>query len=616
MVFIKDVSANADSGTATRWGGNDINVLDDYFDNVDISPKVAKINTRTYFRDDKFEWRNPGDTFSYIVSTGAITANRVVSLPVVSQDVTWAFMNIDNFFNALQTIRMNTEGNSNHDMFTLYRDTSTGGKTWELNFDAMDSGSAQSPYAAIRAKIITNTAGLEDGELQLRTTNGGTEASRVVIHTEGTVDMNSISSAGDNLTLNRATNSGGSVVRINFEMQDSGAANQVYGRINAEIIDNTAASEDGKLEFSTVGAGTLAETMILSNFGQLNIMSNNGEDTPLKMYKNSSSGSIKFFWDANDSAANTETYGVISAVIDDATNGSEDSHWTFETKAAGSFYTTLTFSSVAFTYKATAANLFNIFRDAATNGNGIELHFDAKDNAGNQTNYSMVVSETEDVVDGSEDGHLELWNTRAASVVENAEMLNNGVFKIGRDASNLRNVPSIQFQSGTTSSFNTTTAEQNLVSTTIKGSIMNSNGSLRCRISGNLLQNTVTATDWTLRIKFGGTTIYQDLVLSAYATQSANRMPYVLEFYIFNKNATNSQGMAGNWQLNDNGAPTTGTGDITDDEQQGNATLQLATDPAKDTTADQTLAVTMQMSNSNASIETRVEHVIVEIYPS
>jgi len=43
------------------------------------------------FRDDNLSIRNPANTFSYILSTGAILANRIISLPVLIGDDTFAF---------------------------------------------------------------------------------------------------------------------------------------------------------------------------------------------------------------------------------------------------------------------------------------------------------------------------------------------------------------------------------------------------------------------------------------------------------------------------------------------------------------------------------------------
>jgi hypothetical protein len=83
MVFIKSV-VNADAGTADKVGGNDWDILDSYFDDTDITPKIAKINTITKFRSSKFYQQNPANTFSYITVGSAITANRNVTEPLLT----------------------------------------------------------------------------------------------------------------------------------------------------------------------------------------------------------------------------------------------------------------------------------------------------------------------------------------------------------------------------------------------------------------------------------------------------------------------------------------------------------------------------------------------------
>jgi hypothetical protein len=93
MVFIKDVAGNLDPGDATHWGGNDINVIDDYFDNVDISPKAPRINTITRFRDQKFYLLDSDASHAYIFQTGNLTADRKIILPVLTADDTPLFVN-------------------------------------------------------------------------------------------------------------------------------------------------------------------------------------------------------------------------------------------------------------------------------------------------------------------------------------------------------------------------------------------------------------------------------------------------------------------------------------------------------------------------------------------
>ena len=116
-----------------------------------------------------------------LAQTG-LTAQRTFTFKDATYQV--AGVNLDNVFSSVQTIS-SSAGGTNTDSLTLYKPVNTVNNTWELNFDANDSGSAQSPYAAIRTEIITNTAGSEDGQITLRTTNAGTEQSSLTVTSSG-----------------------------------------------------------------------------------------------------------------------------------------------------------------------------------------------------------------------------------------------------------------------------------------------------------------------------------------------------------------------------------------------------------------------------------------------
>ena len=55
--------------------------LDDYHDDIDITPKIAKINTETRIRSGIKKLMNPANTFGYSEVAGAITADRNVNEP-------------------------------------------------------------------------------------------------------------------------------------------------------------------------------------------------------------------------------------------------------------------------------------------------------------------------------------------------------------------------------------------------------------------------------------------------------------------------------------------------------------------------------------------------------
>ena len=171
-------------------------------------------------------------------------------------------------------------------------------------------------------------------------------------------------------------------------------------------------------------------------------------------------------------------------------------------------------------------------------------------------------------------------------------------------------------QSGATVDINTTSAETDLLNYTVVGSDMCPNGSAVFLISGYLLQNQATGTTYTFAVKFGGTTMWADV--SPTIAQSATKIPFRIQGEVFNKNATNAQGLSGFIRVNDTTAATTGLGDISSDTNtsppafSGNFDSEGA-DTTKDTTIDQVLQVTVTMSVSNSATHTVVKHKQVEV---
>ena len=242
MTFIKDVSANADAGTATQWGGNDINVLDDYFDNVDITPKVAKINTTTYFRSGKFEIRNPADTFSNIFISSAIVANRNITIPLLTGDDTLSVLGMAQTFTAAKTF---------NDLTLKQRNPAD-------TFSYTIKGGAITADRQLNLPIITGT----DTLAVLGLNNGFTEPQDIIKNQEPL------------LNLYRSSSTANDLVGINFDLQDSGAARQTYAQIRGEIVTNTAGAEQGRLLFYTIDAGTVGIVAECSQSGDFKIGKN------------------------------------------------------------------------------------------------------------------------------------------------------------------------------------------------------------------------------------------------------------------------------------------------------------------------------------------------------
>lgn len=92
-------------GRKNTFGGKDIDKISSVFDGTeDID--VIDINSSTTVRSGKFKFRNPANTFSYAVTPSAITADRVVTMPKLTNNQTFLFQN------AVQTMTNKTFGSN------------------------------------------------------------------------------------------------------------------------------------------------------------------------------------------------------------------------------------------------------------------------------------------------------------------------------------------------------------------------------------------------------------------------------------------------------------------------------------------------------------------------
>ena len=146
----------------------------------------------------------------------------------------------------------------------------------------------------------------------------------------------------------------------------------------------------------------------------------------------------------------------------------------------------------------------------------------------------------------------------------------------------------------TTLDINNTTTETDLVSYTVPANTLATNNSLRVTVIADAMNNAVGTFTSTVRIKYGATTLFDDVAL-AWVASAATRYPIVMNLTLFARNATNSQGLGGQIAIGVRGGATTGTGELATDEIAGNAIL-IGANASEDSTASKVLAITVQHS--------------------
>jgi hypothetical protein len=120
-------------------------------------------------------------------------------------------------------------------------------------------------------------------------------------------------------------------------------------------------------------------------------------------------------------------------------------------------------------------------------------------------------------------------------------------------------------------------------------------------LHGDALANTV-AGNLTVRVKLGGTTIYQDVTGSW--SNNATRRPWLMEFIVGAQDSSSSQSLGGSIHIGPLGTATTGLGDL------AGGTAAISDTPvfntaSKDGTTVLALAVTVQWSATTASLSFR-----------
>lgn len=155
-----------------------------------------------------------------------------------------------------------------------------------------------------------------------------------------------------------------------------------------------------------------------------------------------------------------------------------------------------------------------------------------------------------------------------------------------------------------------TAIEQTLFSFTVPGTLMGTDRWLNVKADCDYLNNSAGTKNFILKVKFGGTTVYQSTTQN-WAVAAGRRAMY-FELNMNNQGANNSQEGSGLFGFSSATAPTTGTGDLAT-----SAAIALSfrfANSAISTTSDQTFAVTIQHSAADINTSIKKKNVLAVIF--
>lgn len=249
--------------------------------------------------------------------------------------------------------------------------------------------------------------------------------------------------------------------------------------------------------------------------------------------------------------------------------------------------------------------LLNLYRPVSTTNALVGLGFYERNSSNNPIAYAGIYNKLITNTAGDEDGMLEFWVRKDGTLTKVGSIDKNGLLTVASVSTAPTSGLTVLKNSGVVTTVSNTVTETNLLNYTLPANTLGTNGSLKVRLAGYILQNDATARAFNAKIKFGGTTIFDSTTQSM--AQAAVNRPFIMEYVLRNSNATNAQTGNGYFSCGlGDVTPTVGIGDIQDDEVQVYSPYGFGTS-SKDTTTSQALVVTMTHALAATTVQTVVQ---------
>jgi len=203
-------------------------------------------------------------------------------------------------------------------------------------------------------------------------------------------------------------------------------------------------------------------------------------------------------------------------------------------------------------------------------------------------------------------------DTKISALADGSPLRPGDLLVVARGNGNNRidgdDITALHGRDATTVDVTNTTSETTVFSYAVPANELGTARKLRCEMGGDYLNNNGVAPTVRLRIKYGGTTIFDDTV--AVSSTSATRRPWYLTFSLCANGAAGAQSLFGFMLLGSAGGATAGIGDIDTDEVETMA--PFFNTAAIDSTVSQTLEVTATWSTAATTLSFRRFHAGLE----
>lgn len=219
--------SNADPGDADHFGGNDIDKISDLFSGVSDVDTVD-LNSLTTFRNQKLRIRNPANTFSYIVNSGAITSDRSVSIPLLTANDTFVFAGLAQTISNKVFTGFNLDSSTN--TFKGFAQDPLG-RRWGL-YQPLTAGTTNATVGTLQG-MLSGHAGFGAGT---PSNTWDTTEGLLINHITGTTvgDRAGVSSPGTAPGLLKIT--AGATIRVRCAINSTSSSRMYFGVSTANVL--------------------------------------------------------------------------------------------------------------------------------------------------------------------------------------------------------------------------------------------------------------------------------------------------------------------------------------------------------------------------------------------